>query len=99
MAKTLYWYWVYYCYTEGLTHTSERSKSMIMFLFYGQYLYNGEKTSIIHQIRRSVMSDRYRFSMTKNKTDYDLFESEFGKNPHWEKFPDDIGKGKAYRDP
>ena len=99
MAKTLYWYWVHYCYAEGLTRSSERAKLMLMFLFYGVYLYNGKKTPIIHAIRRSVMSGRYRFAMTKNKLAYDLFAAALDNNPGWDQFLDDKGKSKRSHNP
>lgn len=99
MAKTLYWYWVHYCYAEGLTRSSERAKLMLMFLFYGVYLYNGKKQPIIHAIRRSVMSGRYRFAMTKHKGAYDFFAAALDTNPDWDQFLDDKGKSKRSHNP
>lgn len=93
----LYWYWVHYCYAEGLNRSSERAKSMLMFLFYGHYTFRGGKTPIVHAIRKSVMSGRYRFAMTKNQETYELFAKTLDDHPEWEQFLEDKGKPQRSR--
>ena len=95
MVKTLYWYWLHYCYAEGLNRSSDRAKEILMFLFHGHYLFRGKKTPIVHAIRRSAMSGRHRFGMNRHRDSYKIFADALDQHPEWEIFLDDMGAGTA----
>ena len=76
----------------------DRVKEILMFLFHGHYLYRGKKTSIVHAIRRSVMSGRHRFGMNRHRDSYKIFADALDQHPEWETFLDDMGAGTAPMD-
>ena len=93
--RSLYWYYLHYCYAEGLNGSSDQAKALLMFLFYGTYLYRDKETPIIHAIRKSVVSGRYRFNISRHTKAYELFDKALDDHPEWQVFLDDMGTGKA----
>ena len=95
VVRSLYWYYLHYCYAEGLNGSSDQAKALLMFLFYGTYLYRDKETPIIHVIRKSVVSGRYRFNISRHTKAYELFDKALDDHPEWQVFLDDMGTGKA----
>ena len=94
-ATVLYWYWVHYCYAEGLNRSHHKAHQILMFLFYGTYIFRGKETPIIHAIQKSVMCGRHRFSATKHAEAYKEFANALIKNPDCMRFLKDQGANDA----
>ena len=66
-----------------------------MFLFYGTYMFRGKPTPIVHAIRKSVVSGRHRFTLSKNVSAYEILTTSMAEHPEWEALLDDLGAAKA----
>ena len=96
MVKTLYWYWLHYCYSEGLNRSSDRAKEILMFLFHGHYLYRGKKhQSSMPSAEVPCRVATGRFGMNRHRDSYKIFADALDQQPEWETFLDDMGAGTA----
>ena len=98
-AQCLYTFYVEYCFREGLAMTSDMSREVLLFIFYGTFTWTYKKKSVSHTsekpvlfwLQKRVSQGRSRFVQKADR----YFEKfmRLVKQHKWEHFLRDYGVG------
>ena len=98
-GQCLYTFYVEYCFREGLAMTSDLSRQVLLYIFYGSFVWTYRKKKISHERRKSVLfwlqkkvsQGRSRF--VQNADTYFTKFVSLVKEKKWQKFLHDKGEG------
>ena len=96
-ARVIYTFHVHYCFAEGLTETSEMTRQVLLYLFYGSWMSPKKKSSpIIRYLHNKIISGCHRFGKYVEKH-FTSFLKKYSKpeNKSWSNYFKDSGKGEA----
>ena len=96
-AQVIYTFHVHYCFAEGLTETSEMTRQVLLYLFYGSWMSPKNKPSaIIRYLHKKIISGRHRFGKyVKKHFARFLKENSKEENKSWSSYFKDAGKGET----
>ena len=98
-AQCLYTFYVEYCFREGLSMTSDMSREVLLYIFYGTFTWTYKKKSVSHTrtkpvlfwLQKRVSQGRSRFSQNAEK--YFQKFVRLVKQNQWNEFLQDNGLG------